>query len=145
MINDRRAVELGLFPRLFAQYTLLAAELNASDMELVSSFFMVEESVCPKSAERAKKRLRIVSGAVQTVLHGNKLPVVFLALSYALRDKLEAGKLVLAEGSVFDKAYERLKDEWLRKTTFWESEEQNAECLSSRIGQIITRYGYFTH
>lgn len=144
MINDRRAVELGLFPRLFAQYTLLAAELNAADMDLVSSFFMVEESVCPKSAERAKRRLRIVSGAIQTILHGNKLPVVFLALSYALRDKLDAGKLALAEGSVFDKAYERLKDEWLRKTTFWESEEAAAEAMASRIGSVITKYGYFT-
>lgn len=142
-VNARRAVEAAIFPRLFAHFLTVAPKSVANDVSVLTAFMDAELSAYPAGHAEIERRLQALNRAVQKVLHGNTIAVVFLALCFAVAEKLDTGYLVLTEGSDFDRGYEAVKNRILRITVLEDREAKLAEGLAAKIARVMSGLGYF--
>lgn len=148
MISDRRRIECAIYPRLFARWMASASDDGPDDLAVLTALKEAEMEALGASAPRTVvNRLIRLSGAVTNPLMDVPLPVVFLAMTYALHDDLEEGALVLREGSAFDRAFEAIKSALLAHEAdpaiMTPGITERAEELSQCIRQTMRDAGYF--
>lgn len=148
MISDRRRIELAIYPRLFGRWMRSASENKPEDVAILRALRDAEsEALASDKLTVQLRRLQRLEDAILDPLLKTPLPVVFLAMTYALHDDLEEGALVLREGSAFDQAYEGIKAGLLAHEADPEimtpGITEQAEALSQRIRQTMRESGYF--
>ena len=148
MISDRRRIECAIYPRLFARWMASASDGSPDDLAVLTALRDAEtEAMGPAASPALMRRLIRLSGAVTNPLMETPLPVVFLAMTYALHDDLEGGALVLREGSAFDRAFEAIKSALLAHEAdpgiMTPGITERAEELSQGIRRAMRDAGYF--
>jgi hypothetical protein len=148
MISDRRRIECAIYPRLFARWMASASDGSPDDLAVLTALREAEmEALGASAPQTVINRLIRLSGAVTNPLMEAPLPVVFLAMTYALHDDLEEGALVLREGSAFDRAFEAIKAALLAHEADPEIMKpgitERAEELSQAIRRTMRDAGYF--
>jgi hypothetical protein len=154
-LNDRSRIELALPARLLRRcwagiiegHNTHGADVKASHRQLLEDLGMCcEEALAGLSQRDAEKlRARLDRAATFALLpyEADALMKTTLMVMYWIRDRLEAGDLTLAEGSLFESCFDRLHEGLADHRELWEDVNKSAAKQARKLHDRIVGQGYF--
>ncbi|CAB4195607.1 hypothetical protein UFOVP1299_22 [uncultured Caudovirales phage] len=152
-ISDRRRVELALPARMLYRAFRTATDNGGVDVETNDSLIleMLETAVLSAfEGAREDRKFKLSSRCTRAQDHAMRefenrpLIVAFVVVLYWVRDRTDAGDILLIEGSPFDGAVSalipRLEEEAGRE---WDEVHKSATKGAKRLHTTLQRMGYF--